>query len=81
MMMADAVWFSPAVREPLPQLPKKVPWYSSDTGGISLPPSLVLAVFGVRLTDPPALSRSATALAFGAHLPAIVRVTGRGQTG
>jgi hypothetical protein len=28
---------APAVREPLPQRPRKVPWYSSVTGGIKSP--------------------------------------------
>jgi hypothetical protein len=38
---------APAVREPLPQQPARLPRHSSVTGGNAvLPPSLVLAVFG-----------------------------------
>jgi len=60
---------SPAVREPLPQRPKKVPRYSSVTGGKLVSRPRWCWPFSVLSIDvPPRLLGSATVLAFGALL-------------
>lgn len=88
MMLADARLIAPAAREPLPQLPKKVPRYEpcagcccSDQDRSSSRLPLRWPSSGLWIDVPPALSGSAISSTYVALLLGLRQYPRRGLTG